>query len=717
MKFRPEQGILTRAATVLAIGAFTVPIAGCEFGGSSDKPKTDGQKLGQLDLHSATVADTVAAFDPQHADPGNVSPNDTLNFQIESRVIKAAKAGEIVDDLEVAYKKNADDLARKQTTGLPAGLKTKTDRAIDAIDADNAVSDYYVDETGATKARQETGDVKDAVIKAQADKTVDVITADNAVSDYYVDETGATKARQKINGIEDEKSKEGALKAIDAVQADKIIEGLDGQEFSAAKARQKAADIKDPELRALTEQAIDSYKPDGYGGGEVSLKLSDTISSKSLNQTEKMDNSASNAVDAMDRQSEKYKIVVEDAANNLASGADPTITTLVRQNNRLKLAGKVELKLPEHKEQSIDLRGVKGGKSIPDALDVLEGKKKLHSLTQFAELHAQGGKLRLKFEEGSNLSPASQTQIGTVVHNLDPLLRAAFANGDLSTVRFIISDDFDPSYIPSIRETYMVLPRDRSTSMDQLSSAVAHETIHALTRAAFADGANVTTQEFTDMTQTCNSLRSVTYNQMETTLSDYPEILTNLSAAAKPQHKKIFDSLAKYVKNGTLDGFLNDQWQSFGDKNLNLTNCLPNTIADLLEYVGDDVGVQDAWNKLEYLKNSPEFQKLATEWVNLQENYSIYNKLNEAAYVKTRYKFKDYLGHTEDNASELVASVADAAISFDGGFTKVISKLPPEQKAAALRAVHVSFELISNRHPSLKNYFKNREAKIVASAK
>lgn len=119
----------------------------------------------------------------------------------------------------------------------------------------------------------------------------------------------------------------------------------------------------------------------------------------------------------------------------------------------------------------------------------------------------------------------------------------------------------------------------------------------------------------------------------------------------------------------------------------------------------DGLGDLDRFNK-EYVRNA-DVQALISEYKESMQYNSIFKEINESSFVDTVYKNKDRLGHSRDNAHEMMASIVDTSLLNIKAFKTLLGSLDTESKAAVMEAISAGYAIISNRHPSLKTYLSS----------
>ena len=604
---------------------------------------------------------------------------------------------------------------RKQLEKIPDSvLKERVARSVDLYLVSEVVSELNISQLEPKDALTKIEDIQDPLIQGQAKKSVDIFIEDQALGkiEFGNDQEGALKL---LDLIQDPAAKARIETLITAA----IVErNLNPYDEDLQKAQQQALSISDPAIRKVALDAIEDRIKTGYAdyGSIPWSRLRDFVDKGELEawrrKTEESLKYSQYNLEAYDISNE-----LEQESKRVIDDIDAQIAKWVQEYNAIRIdpTKPVEIDRLTNPGESIDLSGVEGSKEIHNLLRKLEpGEDNPKVLAQFAEISASDGTLTLTFEEGSNIGGKAKDQIKEIVADVEPLLLAAFANGDLASVRFIIDEkDHGPYYVGNIREIHMVLPQDDSTSVSQLRATLVHENVHALTRSAFATDAEISPVELQQLSEACTAVRNTAHDATETAFNTFPGLLNRLRDKVKPQHKEIFDRLIDSAKRGTLESDINGD-NDYDNEFFNdcLETGLHGTISDMAYKLDPKLGDYE----LDYLFDLPQYDKLFDRWIDIQDYFSIYERLNESTYVKTDYLYADFLGHSRDEAGELVASVGDIAINYPRQFANVMKDMDPSGRDAAIKALRLSFTLIINRHPSLLGYLAKVEAEILTRA-
>ncbi len=390
-------------------------------------------------------------------------------------------------------------------------------------------------------------------------------------------------------------------------------------------------------------------------------------------------------------------------------GIDAAVRKAIVEHNGVKSEPIKEM-LPKLSQPwaAIDLSNVVGNKSYREAYDQ---DVVWH---QFGEIYAQDGSIQTEFYEDSNLSDEARAQLERLIDDVKPLLASAFAKGDLLSVRFTIGDDFEPYFDPTTHEIVMGLSRYDELSEDLFRTSLVHETVHSLSSTAFSQEVAVSREEASAVNRACNALSREAYNQFELEVKLMNgEELDSLVESSKGPIKKAFKYLKTQIESGKLSNLMAETVYKadFNSKDLNDTRCTDANFADMMyEVIGESSGYEQASEIYEEMQNiydkDQSFNRLVNAWIGAIHKYSLFKQLNESSFVKTDYVWKDYLGHSRDNASEMIASVTDVSLSYPKEVRELIVGLNSSDRAAVESALDASYKILYNRHPNLKPYLK-----------
>ena len=546
-------------------------------------------------------------------------------------------------------------------------------------------------------------------------RALDAAYAHSLVTDLYSGSADESEVRANLGNIKDPAVLEAVTPVIDGYDASDAVKDLYLGRVTAAEARADIANITDPHIRARALQALEEVEATGdpYAAQDDSTELYLQA------------NSSRGALDVVDAD---FDADVGSANTQGTRFSAARYTTLEAVDVAMgRVAAETAALTPKPMEsfeplvdlgQKVDLSDISGELEIANAciaVSSAEGSKGCgpETYNQFGEIYAKDGSLHLTFREDSNMTPALRAQFETVFAQTRPLLEAAFASGELVTVRYIVADSFDPGYVADTRELYMVLPGDDSMTLDQLAQGLTHETMHALTRNLFAQY-QVSEPELKQLSLACNELRKTVYEDFEDALYVHPEWLEALHVKAKPEHKKLIETIIASVREGNLAETLAVRLDNLATQpTLNeCFNVLNGGVAsgnDVVLEARDEAQSDATYTDLSYLLNGEEAVALKKEWAKALTYGSVYDDIiNESNYATADPRVKPYLGHGEDNAKEMCASIANAALAYKQQFSSSLGHLnntaTVDEYRATQAALKFTLNYIAQKHPSLQTY-------------
>lgn len=703
----PSIGI-KKGVAIMVLGISSLNMAGCSF----EDDSTD----------SSTPTTALPNWEPY---TGPASPSDELTDSIHRQAH--------ISYLLLDRFPNAEDLT-EAVASLTEDEKQKLESLtgiMEALDASEVIDDVDRKLVEPADARSTIASFKNEALKIKTGEAIDAMDAHDAVSEASSYLADADLARAEVGDIEDPQIKNDAMRVIDALDAANVIERIKYSIISEPgdfeTARTEASNITDEAIRTKALDAIKALETQ-----HQMFHSGQGVSSPEYTMTEQWAKNAVTAIDLevlasgaavveLQRRADDIKVELKHWDREARTEIDENITEQTRQHNGLIQDPNASVEIEPLKDPAavIDLSALKSYKSVRDIIDVIEGVDDMEDLEleQFAEIYAQDGKIEFSFIDDGSLDEVTMGHLTDVFKNVAPLLSAAFANGDLVSVRFIASDDFEPYYVPSTREVYMILPKDNSTSVDQLRSAMVHEVVHALTRSVFNSTTTASTEEIQQIQDACTALRDTAYSAAESHLGTvYPELLEDLRAAVRPEHRAAVDVIIELIKNHKIDELMLGSFEF--DTSASINDCYPHSFKWVIYEAAnkDNQGEWVGFDELDYISETEAYKEVASKWYEAEAFYSVYSKLNESEFVDTEYWGKEYIGHSQDDAAETVASVTDAAISFTAEFALALKKMSSVNKEAAIKALRMSLDLISNRHPSLVGYLSELESQILTLA-
>lgn len=542
-------------------------------------------------------------------------------------------------------------------------------------------------------------------VEAHADAAADAKFAGSQVTSY----SSYTKAEVKANldKVQNSCVRADSLLALDKKDASAaLLSAASGDPVDIAAARAVIDGISDAATKAEAARALNKYAANDYDGGEdIRYKIDD--------QERKLQDALDDtcAVD-FQRDVKAAQGFDDEMSGVIGEGVDQVEADLNNQfAQNAGLHPTVVTELPQDTEPSavINMTGVTGKQKIHNdayAKDqsVDDGEKQPETYNQFGEIYAQDGQLVFKIRDDANLSAETRQRLQKAFELDRPFLEASFAAGQLVSVHFVTGESFEPFYYTPSRETYMVMPTDDRMSQDELTMGLRHETIHSLVREMYR-GLSGTNDQLDRLNHACNSLIKTAYDDFQLTLETQPELLANLRAAAKPEHKPIIDAMIKAVKDGHLSEITTDPRNQLPNASSNQCKDADSS-AVILRSAKEKAGVETKDGDLGYLIESDAYTAFNKEWSSFMDYLSIYrNFIDESAYVVTNNPDKRLYGHGEQDANEATTSILDAVITYRGKFHDGFIKLEPDEQAAVREMLGVAAEFAAENHPSLAPYF------------
>lgn len=531
--------------------------------------------------------------------------------------------------------------------------------------------------------------------------------ADAADLGAYFDAKDVAAAKRDLADISDKKLRELAMANVEAQLIDDDFDRLGYRGISLKQVKRHIKGLSDPTVRAMARRAMRTYNPDDayweigrepYNVSELKYRTADKLDARQY----VADDAARDMRTATTNLTDSLRVRYGDLSGEI----EGLISTEVARHNHMPTVRNAEVHVDRIADGSapIDLSDVRGRKQIRDSY------KPDTTYDQFAEVYAEDGAMRFRVEDKSRLSPEAQKSIEAVIAANRPLLEAAFRRGDLLSMRFVIADEYNPFYAPNSREIVMVLPRDDSTSVDQLRSAMTHETVHSLVNSAFAEESSVTKAEAAKVKQACTLLSRDAYRGFQNYAAIFPDKLDALISKVPNSDKKLYRKLKSEIEKGNISKLLEDPlaMDSYFAKDLRFTDCQEVTLGDLMRYIADKSGSEDpsktADSAIENAKDLPEFEAVLDMWIGSVVDFSLFKRLSESQFVDTEYMYKEYLGHPRDNANEMMATFTDVTLVYTSQVRKLLRTMSSQERKIVLQATDASYTIIEHRHPALKKH-------------
>jgi hypothetical protein len=201
--------------------------------------------------------------------------------------------------------------------------------------------------------------------------------------------------------------------------------------------------------------------------------------------------------------------------------------------------------------------------------------------------------------------------------------------------------------------------------------------------------------------QACTALKATLYERMETTVTTSHTQLAAIEAKLKPAHRVIITELERLAKTGRLDDKLIGTLSAsrYDDINSNDCKAADTILSDAISTFAAEHDI--SFDDIDYLFDLPEFTAFSSTYYTQVIDRNIYKKLNEANYVRTDWRGRELLGHSEDNANELSATIIDAVLNFGPELGTIIHDMEPDEKKAALQTIDMAVRIVMAQHPEL----------------
>jgi hypothetical protein len=341
-----------------------------------------------------------------------------------------------------------------------------------------------------------------------------------------------------------------------------------------------------------------------------------------------------------------------------------------------------------------------------------------------SEIYFDGEKTSLVFDADADIDGETRQHIEEAVEANRPLIEAAQAQGTLLTVRLLINPegyatdyDYSPHYDGMAREVRMIVPKNNSVSVDMFRSGLTHELIHALVADAYYGLDKVSDKEIEKMASACNAISMQAYTEFSVRMKYSTRQLDALIAIAGKEDQKLLKNMRKLIQTDKLDDVLaknmhNNKYAYSLDTACESANFF-NIVA--LSALNDDANASEVISGFyDRLGETKEFDEVYAVWDDALKFYGLNKKLNESSYVITDSDVKKYLGHTEDNGNELMASTVDAVLNYPAQMNQVYKDLPKEDRVGMRLAVETSIGLLTKRFPTLKGYLLKAKSKVLS---
>lgn len=563
----------------------------------------------------------------------------------------------------IGYGSNGTTLESAKTTlqqTMPAGAESVAEHAQQELDRGYAAKIVRSATTprGIQQAKAELAKIADPEVRAQVEQVLQVRAAADLLNDFYLKNTTQEKALE---------------------EAGKII---------------------DPALRARVEAAV--HAPKEHGFATIAHRTSTTLELDAYKIVDSITQSKDSLFEVDKEAADDLKLDVTTKRHEALDAAEVEFGRIL--SAKFNIADPTEsltaLETLPNPNDLIDLDAVGDTLEVPNIGKDKKDRDAPATFNQFGEIIVENGQLKLTFE-GAEVAGHLQEQLQAIIANNAPLIEAAFERGSLSSFRFVLGKSFDPYYSSATREIIMMLSANDPLTVNQLDAVTTHEVTHSIFRDYFR-GIEVSEAEHQQLAEACLEIKAATYDDIESQLFYQPQLLNNLRSQVKPEHTAVIDTIIKAVSGRNVDTVLGTDSTDFQSTILNTCRYSGNPYGLILDAAGETEKINLKYGELDYITKTPAYKEFATNIGDLLEYSSVFASINESEYVDTPTITQYYLGHGEDNANELYASVFDAAINFPDEFQKNLDTLEPEERSALKKALASLINAGRERAPMLE---------------
>lgn len=690
----PERRGRKLARKVVALVVAGLAVAGCtgkaETSLAEEKAPIAATKVteGTVRPFDAMVQERVVASDLLSKARHDTGPSDALGKYLESR--DPAGRERLADIILAAEKDEAADLIDTAPAGY--GKEEELQAKLAGIDDPEAAA-------AATTAME----------YRRAKQIIDSSIG------YSSDKPSPEQARAELDAMNPDVG-EAARAAYDANLAKQTVEkaGLSYDGLSVAEAEAQLAQVADRQVAAVARTAMKLQTEYRNGGSDYETLVASNEAQGNLREiVSAADDPFSDARDGLDKQAKEFDKQVENAVDAsegilggmLAEHADGLQSRIVEGPNMLAI----------DKAKTIDFSTVTGGEMIPNdtALFSGGGESANKDLRQFAEIYVEGGEMKFRVVPDSGLTPEAEDALRQVVGSLSPFLAEAYKRGVVNGIHFVSSESFNGNYSHS-RDSYIFLPKGEKT-VDALQLVISHEIIgHALTHEGFLAP---TQDEAAELERACTAVRTTVYDRLEQDLQLMPDKLDAAIADAPAEYAPIFTELKRIIDEGQLAETMTYGQSTEGHEQTTLNDCLSKNMAEIVEQIAIMKGVKAPEGgkdiSVTLHENVRAYNELAIKWADTRNTYGIYHYMNESAHVEGFELDESYMGHTDDNAKEMMASLINLAILKRADLVKSLRDMPDNERDAAMMGLSVSLRFAAkNGSDDASEYFKWLEQSI-----
>lgn len=618
---------------------------------------------------------------------------------LNTLVTKSIDINKAKDSNNYAVPSNYDYEESEKMSALVLGsisdpqTKALAQRKLDlSIAADMYTLSYDAD---TTKLAKRISLVADPAVRAQAQQLFDYAVAKGVRS---APSTDVDNVKASIALIQNPDTKALAQKTFDYGRAKDAM-----NPYSTPEDAQKALDlIADPDIKAraaahfrsdTSYQEQSSITTELYALPEPTTEQFDVYNSllKLKREVDTQLDDLNTQVKSEIEQAIRKSLV--DRAQELAVPADYNPEGI---NNRQLFAPKVRL---TEKQK----RTVESNKDLPSDTPESEIDRPM-----FAEITVnEAGEIVVNFPEGTALDEKTKQQINLVLQNTEPFVAAAFKNGNLARIRFLIGDA-SSFYSQKDREIGIQVSAgaEDKVSMDELSSTLMHETMHALTGGKIS-GETLSEEQFNRFNKVCMAIAD---NAEATFTNSVIGMSSNFEAFKKylpKDQQPVVDVIVNAIEQGTLKDLVlsGDHYSPV----LGITSyCNTPNLMDLLEKAASSAGLK--FEPSEAALKDDQIAELSGKWYEAVQQLSLYAHINESSYVDTESYANEIMGHSQEDGAELIASFLDDIIYYRSAFAKNVSSMSAEDKATIVELTRVAVDMVAGDNMQLRGLLSDIEA-------
>lgn len=435
---------------------------------------------------------------------------------------------------------------------------------------------------------------------------------------------------------------------------------------------------------------------------------------------------------------DKRKIAVEDmivTGDDVANGLAQKLRDLLDEGSReiteqieLYNAGLVtqpvqELQNAIEDNRTLDLSNLTGEPiCLPRNIlaDTYKGHPNDKHMRQFAEMSVRNGLLAFEFMPSASmeLSAEDQQALRGIVQHIKPWLEAAYANGDLVSTHFVItqnSGNTGPFYYLSSNEAYILFSKDERVSVDELQSTIVHEVAHALSSEVLESPLPGQEQGLHDaFVNACDAMHALDSHTALSAVINNNEALARVSAASPAEYLPIFSAL----ETGQVNGKPLQDIVSQASNQDSSYDCADIAFSDVIKAIWFELGIYDREKTdglREYFKDNEAYKRLEGSW-NSAINDGLFSDLNERNFVDSeRFGANYYYGHSGENKREILATSINDAISYTDDYVALLRRYSPEQQAAQLAVLDSAIAIITYRQPLLTDLLRAKQSQILSA--